>query len=251
MTFTDEQLQDYLSGQLDADTSTMLEQSIAEDQDLEDRILVLERAGSAALRDAIQSMPIADRLAPIQEGLPLPGSNTITPATRSRWPGAIAAAVAAAVVAGVLLINGPVGPNGDRWQDQVAIYQALYVTDTLAPVQADPGDVEDQLIRSAEALGRPLPLDAVGDLDGLPLLRAQILGFDEKPLIQMAYLTEEGVPVALCAIKLGSDTNGVVSETLTGLASVHWSDGAYSYMIVGDIAPDRLLKMASDVQGLL
>jgi len=45
--------------------------------------------------------------------------------------------------------------------------------------------------------------------------------------------------------------DGVVSETLAGLPSVHWSDGSYSYMIVGDIDPDRLLKMANDVQTVL
>ena len=252
MTFTDTQLKDYLAGRLDPDQAATLEQTLADDQGLEDRLLSFERAGSAGLRDAMQGIPLTERLVPIQEQF----SNAdepvaVAPPIRSRWPGAIAAAAAAAVVAGVLMLNGPAGNSADRWQEQVAIYQALYVTQTLAAVQADPGDVAGQLARSAEVLGRPLPLDAVGELDGLSLLRAQVLGFEGKPLIQMAYLSEDGVPVALCAIRLGEQSADIVSETLAGLPSVHWSDGAFSYMIVGDIAQDRLLKMAADMQGVL
>lgn len=251
MTFTDTQLQDYLAGRLDADLASALEESIASDLVLEERLLKFERAGSAVMREALHSIPIGDRLEPIRDAMPKPETSVVAMPTRSRWPGAIGAAVAAAVVAGVVMFNGGTVNASDRWQEQVAIYQALYVTDTLAAVQANPGDVAGQLARSGAVLGRALSMDAVGDLDGLPLLRAQVLGFEDHPLIQMAYLTDEGVPVALCAIRLGVETDGVTSETLAGLPSVHWSDGTFSYMIVGDIAPARLLKMANDVQGVL
>ena len=251
MTFTDTQLQDYLAGRLDADLASALEESIADNLVLEKRLLKFERAGSANMREALHAMPIDDRLDLIRDAMPNPETTGVAMPTRSRWSGAIGAAVAAAAVAGVVMFNGGTATASDRWQEQVAIYQALYVTDTLAVVQANPGDVAGQLARSGEILGRALPIDAVGDLDGLPLLRAQVLGFDDHPLIQMAYLTDDGVPVALCAIRLGAETDGVTSETLAGLSSVHWSDGTFSYMIVGDIAPDRLLKMANDVQGVL
>lgn len=247
MTFTDAELLDYLSGKLGADKSAALEQALATDETLETRLLTFERRGAADLRDAVQALPIADRVQAIADSLPV---QTEPSFSRSRWPGAIAAGIAAVVMAGAFFFAGQ-DQTPVRWQEQVAIYQALYVTETLAVVEPSPAEIDAQLKRSATALGRPLQIEAVGQLDGLSLLRSQILGFEGKPLIQMAYLSEEGVPVALCIVHLGEETEGIVPEALAGLQSVHWSDGTYSYMIVGDIAQDRLMTMARDVSGLL
>ena len=134
------------------------------------------------------------------------------------------------------------------WQDQVAVYQTLYVTDTLALTDADDEELTAQLARSERAVGRALPLDVVGELEGMKLLRAQVLGFEGAPLIQMAYLSDDGVPVALCAIRLTTSvTDQPTFETLSGLPVVHWSDGSFGYMIVGDIERSLLMEMAETV----
>ncbi len=248
MTFTDEQLTAYLDGRLDADLAQILEEQIGEDPDLEMRLLAFERSRSAGLRDAMQALPGSSHLTSIEASI-------VQPPKGSTGFGltAVAAgfAAACAFALGAVLFGGDTAAVPDRWQEQVAVYQALYVTDTLNNVGNAPNDIEEQLTRSGEVLGRDLPIEAVGDLDGLPLLRAQVLGFNGSPLIQMAYLTPEGVPVALCAVKLaGAETLSPKSESFYGLESVHWSDGTFSYMIVGDVAPERLSRMAQSLQAV-
>lgn len=128
----------------------------------------------------------------------------------------------------------------------MAVYQTLYVSETLASTVSNDEELAAQLAKSEQAIGREQPLDVVGDLEGMKLLWAQVLGFEGTPLIQMAYLSDKGVPVALCATRLTTPVNHQPSfEALSGLPVVHWSDGRYGYMIAGDI--DRYLFMDMDM----
>jgi anti-sigma factor RsiW len=250
MMYSDAQLQDYLAGTLDIETAEALEEQIATDQTLESRLLALEHTQTGALRAVFDAVPDPDRLDHLERQImatnvasPIP---TPAPAPMP-WKWASVAAVGAFAVGAYLFSIPPEAP-ATRWQDQVASYQALYVTDTLAAVSADANQIAVQLAKSEQALGRDLPLDVVGDLDGLQLLRAQILGYKDAPLIQMAYLTEDGIPVALCAIRpKAAVAKDFAFETLSGLPTVHWSDGSFNYMIVGDIDNERLMEMAQGV----
>jgi len=251
MNFSDAQLKAYLAGDLAVEEAQALEEAIAMDDALEARLLAFDRAMSAPVKEAFDALDIEERLAPQVERVMTPPSVQQVK-VRSAVKGFAVGAAAAAVAVGVFL--GTLRPEAEpmRWQEQVAVYQALYVTDTLAPISATPDQVAHQLARSEAALGRSLPSEAVQSLDGLGILRAQVLGVGDLPLIQMAYLSETGAPVAFCVIKLAGDPSaGVASETLSGLPSVHWSDGSYSYMIVGDLSDDRLRRMAEDAQARL
>lgn len=253
--FTDQELVSYLSGTLAAERAAALEAQIETDPELEARLLSFDRAQAAPLRDAFADIAPADRID--QLAADLPGMHNVTPATAPRrfgvW-GISGLAAAASFAVAALLFTDQGTPDALRWQEQVAIYQALYVTETLTPIRATAEALSTQLRTSETQLGRDLPLEVVGDLDGVPLLRAQVLGLEGAPLIQMAYLTEAGVPVAFCITERMGDLSsdqGVVNEPLSGLQSVQWSDGTFSYMIVGDLAPDRLARMAEQMRQTL
>ena len=247
MMFSDEQLQAYLAGTLPSDHAAELEAAIETDTALEARLFDLDYARAAPLRDAFAYVPDTAGLKDL-ETLVLnanAGAKTVIPQASWKWS-AVAAAVAFAV--GAFLFAGQTGKVEASWQNQVAVYQALYVTETLGSIVANDKELTAQLASSEQAVGRTLPLEVVGNLEGMKLLRAQVLGFEGAPLIQMAYLSDDGVPVALCAIRLTTPvTDQPTFETLSGLPVVHWSDGSFGYMIVGDIERSLLMEMAETV----
>lgn len=244
MTFSDQQLKDYLAGTLPADAAADLETRIEQDTALEARLFALDFAQAAPLRDAYAQIPDAPALKGLEDII-MGAREAEPPAVQSRawaWPAAAAVAVFAV---GAAWFGGQASQPAPSWQDQVAVYQTLYVAETLSSVMTDQTEVAAQLASSERALGRTLPLEVVGDLEGTKLLRAQILGFEGAPLIQMAYLSDAGVPFALCAIRLNTPANDAPAfEQLSGMPVVHWSDGEFGYMIVGDMERDVLESMA-------
>ena len=263
--FSDTQLKAYLAGELSSDLATLLEEQIAHDNALETRLLSSERQQAARLQIAFSGIPDASRMDALENMVSnIPPTAKISEigqasATSSNsglsWGKLVpmSAVIAfAAFVMGGFFGSTTSQPTDLSWREQVAVYQALYVTETLATVEADPAALTAQLNTGAAALGRPLTLDVVRELDGLNLRRAQVLGFEGVPLVQLAYLSETGAPIALCAVKVAGDpAHGLRSEVLSGLPTVSWSDGDYSYMIVGDIDPQRLENMARTVQQTL
>jgi len=256
--FSDNDLIKYLDGDLSAERAAAIEARIEEDRDLEARLLAFEVGQAAPLQAAFAGVPNKARLDDLAAELPqMPRTTQAAPQVAARgmriWGVSGLAAAASFAVAAFLFVDQGQS-DGLRWQEQVAIYQALYVTDTLAPIVPTDEVLVTQLTDSSRALGRDLPLGVVGELDGVPLLRTQVLAVEGTPLIQMAYLTDDGVPVALCVTQRTNGSNvsdGVVNETLSGLQSVQWSDGDFSYMIVGDLDTTRLARMADQIRQTL
>jgi len=240
MTFSDEQLKDYLAGTLPAGAAADLETRVEQDTALEARLFALDFAQAAPLREAYAQIPEAPALKALEDIVM--GAHKAEPAAVQprAWGWPVAAAVALFAV-GAAWFGGQASQPAPNWQDQVAVYQTLYVPETLSSVMTDQAQVAAQLASSERALGRKLPLDVVGELEGTKLLRAQILGFEGAPLIQMAYLSQTGVPFALCAIRLDTPASDAPAfERLSGMPVVHWSDGEFGYMIVGDMDRDVL-----------
>lgn len=252
MTFDDDMLRAYLAGDLPADQAAALEAQIETDPDLEARLHALDLAAAAPLQQAFAGLPDAGHLDRLAQDLR--GEAATPPAARAGAAGLIGLAAALLLAFGLgAWVRAPgTSDVPSRWQDQVAIYQALYVTETVGALQFAPDEVAGQLSAASAALGRDIPLDVVDDIDGMVLRRAQILGFDSAPLIQMAYLSADGAPIALCAVRLeGAEDQAPVLETLAGLPATHWISDGYGFMLVGDIPQSRLQSLARSLQGTL
>lgn len=129
------------------------------------------------------------------------------------------------------------------WRQAVADYQMLFTTESLTPDQG--GDAA--LALASERVG--LPLDpATRAASGLQFRRAQLLAFKDKPLVQLAYLGDDGVPVAFCIIASNKPEAGAQYEVRNGLGIVHWIIGGYGLMVIGDLPEDRLNRIASDLR---
>jgi anti-sigma factor RsiW len=228
---SDEELVGYLDGALSPDRRAEIDAIRAGDTTLEARLQALDLdvgAIRAALDAHLASAPVDTlrrRLAP----------RDMRPNRFSRWERSwlrLAAAVLIGAVLGYgghLLVTG--SPNSD-WHVAVAEYQALYTTDTLKPLASDPAILKDQVSLAAAALGRPVTVDMLQVAD-LQLKRAQVLAFNNHPLVQFAYLDRAGTPIAFCATLSAGNNATLESTKIEGLATAFWSKGGVSYMVIG------------------
>ncbi|WP_298256100.1 hypothetical protein [uncultured Litoreibacter sp.] len=220
-TFSDEDLTAFLDGELtDADTAAIAE-AIERDAALALRLEALD-APVSELRPAFDQL-----LDDMPDTLAVPSA---TPPTARRWPTAIAAAFVLAAGMGLGAYVTKPAPVTRGWHDYVAAYQALYVQDTLAVVEQTEAETQAQLMRVASTLGRDL--NGATAVPGLDYKRAQLLGFNGKALVQMAYLSETGAPMALCIIR-SATSNALTQMQLEGMEAASWSDGEYAYLLIG------------------
>ena len=125
----------------------------------------------------------------------------------------------------------PAPPPAPGWAAFVASYQSLYTPETLASVTLTEAERMAQLQTVSAAVG--LDLTGVPDAEGLTLKRAQILAFNGKPLVQLAYQRADGTPVALCIIPAGPDDRPVSMGAAQGMELARWNTPGFGYILIG------------------
>jgi hypothetical protein len=77
---------------------------------------------------------------------------------------------------------------------------------------------------------------------GLDFKRAQLLGFGERPLIQMAYLPPQGKPAALCVLPIVDRADSTAKgRRMENLSIVTWQKQGLSYVLAVDIPLEQAL----------
>jgi len=235
---TDEELTAFLDGEADPELAARITMMRESDPVVADRLHALQ-IDVAAIRDAFS----LDQLNPPAFVQPAAAA----PAKRIGW--AMPAAIAASFIAGLLVTSIVRPAPAPSWVDMVAAYQALYVTETLAgPVQS-PGSFEGVMARAQDLLG--VDLRGAAGLQGLEFKRAQVLGFDQAPLIQIAYLDADGAPFAFC-ITNTAQADVVAGQMMAhGLAVNAWSENGIGYVLVGGDDVDEVVALSSSLKALL
>ncbi|MEM8794015.1 MAG: hypothetical protein AAGE61_00500 [Pseudomonadota bacterium] len=220
--FSDADLTAYLDGELEDASERELEMALARDPDLVARLEALDFP-----RDEVKTAfdTLLDK-APPPPSMPRPLRNT-----GQMRPLLIAASLIVGISIGVLMSSPVTYELTDDWKLAVANYQALYVAETLTPDDPDPEGTGARIAAFSETLGRDLrpALNSVG----LTFRRAQILGLNGAPLVQMAYLSEGGVPFAICMTRVDEADYAPMAETLVGLAAAHWVDDGIGFLVIG------------------
>jgi len=118
------------------------------------------------------------------------------------------------------------------WVRQAASYQQLYTLDTLNYVTPDLDSVGKTIddIRRVDGLALRVP-----DLSsaGLTFKRVQRLHFNNKALIQLVYLPQNGEPIALCVMKEPMPDQSVAQLTVSGMNVVVWRQSELGYALIG------------------
>lgn len=231
--FTDEDLTAFLDTEADAELSAAIEARLETDAALATRMAALD-IPLAQIAGAYDAMLAG---APT---MPEFAQNTQVTPRRSGWGwgvGTFSGGLAAGLAVAVFLGLGAPEPEKPGWVAFVANYQALYTTQTLATTNPSQDDAQAQLATVSAALG--LDFTALPTADGLTFKRAQVLGFNGKPLIQIAFLRDDGTPVALCIIPAGPDARGMDTGEAQGLDIARWNTPGFGYLLIGgtDAAP--------------
>jgi len=281
---SDEHIVAYIDGALSQDACAQIEAILAESPDARARLAMLE-SGDRPFREALDTVlpqaPIARLLAGLYDTsaptpLHSPQSDvrmvpqttprpepSVSHVTHSNWASlAAAASVLVALFGGFMggtlfpgsatndpisattpqLATAPAQTTPRGWRQAVADYQILFNEDSLTPDQG--GDAG--LSMANATLG--LPLDGVAtDLDTLNFRRVQVLGFNGKALVQLAYLSKDGQPVSFCVIASGKPDAARAFETRNGLGIVHWISGGFGFMLIGNVAETALSQMADQL----
>ena len=229
--FTDEELTAFLDGEADPKTFAAIEAALLLDQNL------------AARLDGLR-IPIGD----IRQGFDglLASAPKMTFETEPSTPSAMkyapwAACLALGLALGFGLSSRSGAPEAD-WMDYVASYQALYVSDTLAIADLSAPEQEEQLGALTGALGRDVSNAAA--VPNLRFKRGQLLGYQGQPLVQLAYLSPEGLPVALCIIRSDKAAQEISTSELEGMKTASWRDGEFEYLLIGSQDPTLILTAA-------
>ena len=232
MTYSDETLKEYLDGSLTESAMGELEQAMSTDEKLQRRLMALDSV-AVPVADAFKELPGEERLADLRAALP---------ETKPQSPSWITGAAMAASVAVGILVGSQFLPS-DRaeatdWRMEVARYQALYVPETVAYLGGDPDQLATEIGRASKAVGLDLDVAALAEVDDLTLRRAQVLGFEGQPLIQLVYTDPKGKPFALCIMSDAEGDEG--SAILAGLATHTWESQTHGFILVGQDQQDKV-----------
>lgn len=223
--FRDEELTAYLDGELDVRTQRDLEAALETDVGLRQRLDAL-RLPSDAIASAFDDLLAT---APAMPALPP------APAKRRRQFYVPAMSAAAGIMVGVWLgafsLAGRVEAERD-WMQYVAAYQALYVDATLTSVNQSDTAIDAELERLGAIMGQDFA--AVRRDPNLIFKRGQLLGFEGRELVQLAFLSPANEPVALCIIRADTaEGRGIEMTRLEDMAAAHWTENGFSYLLIG------------------
>ena len=217
--FTDEEMSAFLDGEASVDLARRIEVARETDPAFAADLDMMQAAGASikgGFDAMLQGAPVMPAIA--------------SPKNRTQWR-----SVAAGLVAGICLTGAVAAAwtatRPPAWERYVAAYQALYIPATVAGASLGQDTARARIAELSPALG--IDLSALPDLPGLDLRRAQLLGYEGQPLMQIAYADADGQPVALCIIALsGSDTAPVMRQ-MEGMPAAAWSTATHAFLLIG------------------
>lgn len=235
--FSNEELTAFLDGEADDALHGRISAALQNDTAVVARVAALQ-AAVPALRGAFD----LDAL----HAPEMPG-HLLTP-PRPAGPMIIKATALAASFALGAVVMTTLRPTPD-WVDQVASYQALYVAETLAGDGQDSAATQNAFAFAQTALG--LQITGAPDIDGMRFKRAQILAIDGQPLIQLAYLGDDGTPFALCITRVPDADMSLSAMTSHSLAAATWVENGLGFVLVGGSDSAGLMALAQDLPQML
>lgn len=230
MTFDRTTLLAYHAGTCPQDVALAIEAQLATDDTLAERLMALD--------------PAAEMVAAAFAATQPPRAPTLQAPAPYWRPAALAASAALAAVAVWNVMPSQVSD----WHQQVAEYQVLYTPQTIAMIEPSYSELADQFIVLRTALAIGFDADAMSNIEGLDLLRAQLLGFEGAPLGQIVFADAQGRPIALCLMQGAGEPTQEVAE-LAGLNTVSWGTSTHQFILVGNVPDADLQTWAAAMQG--
>ena len=251
-TFSDDELTAYLDNEADYARIELINEALRHDMDLRQRLDAL-RIDRQGLSEALAPLLGAAPKYPLQGSPNDQTTRAKQPPTTSHKPGFNFSWRPALAMSMVLVLLGVgIGWAGNRywapvnesqWRYYAAVYQALYINSTLSHLERPEDQLHSELKRVSAVLGKSLSLDKLAISESLEYKRAQVLGYEGQPLIQLAFLSSVDAPVALCIMRTppadqrASDGDTPHTEVrlteMEGMSAAIWERGGFSYLLIG------------------
>jgi anti-sigma factor RsiW len=247
-------LRAYVDGELDPTRREQVELLLAHRPDLQHTVDAL-RASCLPYRaayDAQQLPPVPDRLmqqvstyAHLAQGAQSSFAEVQPPRRRTALH--LGWAMAASFAAGWAVPWRLAGPSTEQplapaWAQAIASYHALYVRATVDQQFDKPEQLANLLDGLTADQKQRLGVPDLSPM-GWAFRRVQRLGFEGRPLLQMVYLSAEGVPIALCALPV-TKAEGMEAPLkiarLQGQTVAHWVDRGLAFVLVADLGSEML-----------
>lgn len=227
---SDEMLTAYLDSELDAHEVAQVEDAIKESPAILERLRSLD----IVKQDLKPALDLLLKDAPAAPFIQKP-----QPKSAPQFLLRSATAIAALLVAGVILLRAFPMNSTDQLAlvERIAVYQDLYVNETLSTLSFTEVEKSRQLDFLSERIG--YDLSTFENVKGLEFVRGQLLGFEGENLAHLSYLSDSGLPIALCAIRLDSpEYAGAFVTEVMGMTAVQWQDSGYQFFLIGDVEAD-------------
>ena len=159
------------------------------------------------------------------------------------WQG-IAAGLVVGSICTALAINSIKFERTPDLVTSVSQYQSLYQRATVLSSGKPDLNKLNQTIESE--FGHAVDIPDLSELN-YKFIRGQLLQTNGKPLIQLVYLAETGVPLALCFTRSEStEINFPTFGESFGLNYSHWTSNDLEFVLVGDsnVSLEELTKLA-------
>lgn len=219
--FSDEELTAFLDGELDKQSAAQIKSAAKSDGAVAarlDALAVPMKLLKLSMNPAVLDAP----------ALPAHLAGSAPSPSRGIW---VASAIAASFVIGVAVTNFMRPAPNTGWIATIASYQALYVTETLEGTTQPPAETAQVLALAQDTFG--VDLSEALSIAGLDFKRAQMLGLNGSPLLQVAYLAEDGTPMALCLKSVSGPDRGPKTTVMFDMAGVSWVENGIGYLLIG------------------
>ena len=238
--FTDEQLVAFLDGEFDHTPADEIKAAMADSDVLNARLKQLT-LNKSAMSDAFgalnQTAPSYNDVMGIDDAK-----------NETDYSNFIKIAAVALIALGVGFFASSIIKQDrfEGWHEYVAAYQALYTTDTLAHVNNDDLMIENELKRVSAKLNAEISIADLQIAENLIYKRSQLLEYQGRPLVQLAFLSNDGKPVALCIMKSqSSSVANLNTREIERMQSAYWSDGNFDYMLIGPVSESMIEEFAT------
>ena len=157
-----------------------------------------------------------------------------------------AAALLLAALAGC---SGPAGPASGAGEEaafrrEIAGDHAIYQRETRHLVEVPADEVDHLQMWLGDRLHGDFRVPDLAPL-GLRFAGGRMLALEGRPVAQLMYERDEGLPVAICIAEMAGGPSPVTAERRGSLGAASWRDAGYAYVVVGEVDEAMLRDIAA------
>jgi anti-sigma factor RsiW len=160
---------------------------------------------------------------------------------------AIAASLAVVLLGGGYMW-GSTPSERDELVEEVAGYHEVYSRETTYLVEVPASKTEQLTTWLGQRLDREIKVPDLVDA-GLHFAGGRLLVVNDRPVAELMYTRDEGLPIAICISRIGGKPWSMDVEQHDALRIASWAKDGYAYIVVGELDDAAAKDLAQRVEG--